>query len=192
LSARGLTSSLDGLHDLNITRAAAEVPCQRVPYLLLGRVRVFIQKPFGGHDHPWRAVAALDSSFFHEGLLQGVEFAARFKAGENLFLHANYSYLHMETPVLAAPGQQFNLTVNYTYKIFNLNLSAQHIGNLYTSVNPEITESYTLLNARVNARILKNLNIFFSANNLLNREYEINYGYPMPKLNFNAGIRVSF
>ena len=122
---------------------------------------------------------------------KGVEFATKFKATENLHLHANYSYLKLSKAVLAAPGHQINISANYRYKIFYLNLSLQHIEKLYTSVSPEITQSYTLLNLRIKARVIKNVDVFAMANNLLNQEYEINYGYPMPKINFSGGIRLT-
>ncbi len=123
---------------------------------------------------------------------RGMEFAGKFRAGKSLSLYANYTYLHLAQAVVAAPGQQLNVSANYGYKIFNMNLSLQHIEKLYTSTDPEITQSYTLLNARISARILKNLNVFAAGNNLLNREYQINYGYPMPKVNFTAGIKLGF
>jgi len=123
---------------------------------------------------------------------KGIEFAAKFKAHKNLFLHANYSYLHIEKPVLAAPGQQVNFSLNYSYKIFNLNVSVQHIHKLYTSIDPVKTSSYTLLNTRLNAHLLKYLDVFIMVNNLLNEDYEIIYGYPMPEINFSTGIKLSF
>ena len=123
---------------------------------------------------------------------KGVEVAARFRASDHLFFHTNYSFLMTEKPVLAAPKHHFNLNINYTYKIVNLNLSVQHIHSLYTSTDPEIMESYTLLNARINIRTWKFMSIFIMGNNLLNQEYEINYGYPMPKANFSIGIKLSF
>jgi iron complex outermembrane receptor protein len=123
---------------------------------------------------------------------KGIEFAMKLKASENLYFSANYTYLNLDKAVLAAPENQVNLSANYTYKIFNINLSAQHINKLYISTTPEIRKSYTLLNARVNAKILKNVNTFIMANNLLNENYEINYGYPMPKLNFSVGLKFTF
>lgn len=122
----------------------------------------------------------------------GIEMAAKIKASKNLFFHANYSYLKLDKAVIAAPKQQFNLSANYSYSIFSLNLSLQSIRELYTSTSPEITQNYTLINARLNAKVLKNANLFFMVNNLLNQDYEINYGYPMPKLNFSTGIKFSF
>jgi iron complex outermembrane receptor protein len=111
-------------------------------------------------------------------------------------LHGNYSLVDIEKAVLAAPRQQANLSLNYQYKIWNFNLSAQYIDQLYTRLQTNtlspITETYTLLNARVSARPLKMLDVFIMANNLLNQKYEINYGYPMPPTNFNIGFNVRY
>jgi len=123
---------------------------------------------------------------------KGIEFASRIRATDNLHFNINYSYLNLDKVVLAAPEHQLNLGANYLYKIFNLNVSLQQINNLYTSVQQETTSNYTLLNARINAKVTKNVNVFAMVNNLLNQEYEINYGYPMPKINFSGGIKLTF
>jgi len=128
---------------------------------------------------------------------KGIEFSAKYLISKNLYLHANYSYLNLEKPILAAPRQQINLSANYNYKIWSLNLSAQHIDKLYTAIISPIQPetkivNYTLLNARISARPLKQLEVFVAGNNLLNQQYEINYGYPMPGIYFNAGFNVKF
>lgn len=123
---------------------------------------------------------------------KGIEAALIYKATNALGFNTNYSHLELKKPVLAAPEDQVNISVNYRYEIFQMHISAQHIHNLYTSTNPEITGSYTLLNARLNAKVMKNVNTFVQANNLLNQEYEINYGYPMPKINFSVGFKLVF
>jgi outer membrane cobalamin receptor len=123
---------------------------------------------------------------------KGIEFAFKFKATEKLYFNGNYSYLNLNKPLLAAPKHQVNLSANYTYQIFNLNISLQHINDLYTNVNAEARESYTLLNARLNAKISKNVHAFFMGNNLLNEDYEINSGYPMPEINFSGGVKLTF
>ena len=72
-----------------------------------------------------------------------------------------------------------------------MNLSGQYVDGLYTRINPApSTENYLLLNARLAAQVLPQLNIFVMANNLLNQKYEINYGYPMPGTYVNAGVNV--
>ena len=121
---------------------------------------------------------------------KGLEFAVNYMAAKHLYLHGNYSYLNLSKPLLAAPEHQMNVSVNYTYNIFNVNILAQHVQHLYTALNPEITQSYTLLNMRIQAQVQKNISVFVMANNLLNQKYEINYRYPMPGINFSAGIKL--
>ena len=124
---------------------------------------------------------------------KGIEFSGKYLINKSLMIHANYSFVDLDKSVLAAPRQQANLSVNYNYKIWNFNLSAQHIDQLYTRILPtEVAENYTLLNARVSVKPLKMLDIFVMANNLLNQQYEINYGYPMPGTYFNAGFNVRY
>jgi hypothetical protein len=66
---RMLLDELDGLDDVLVARAAAQVPFQTFSYLLLGRVRILLQEADGGHDHARRAVAALQPVRLVEGLL---------------------------------------------------------------------------------------------------------------------------
>jgi iron complex outermembrane receptor protein len=122
----------------------------------------------------------------------GVEFSAKYTVNKHLYFIGNYSYLDLAKPVLAAPRQQLNISGNYTYKIFNLNVATQYIEKLYTSITPKVTQDYVLLNARLSARPVKNLDIFVMGNNLLNQQYEINDGYPMPGINYNIGFNVKF
>ncbi|MDD4991988.1 MAG: TonB-dependent receptor [Paludibacter sp.] len=130
---------------------------------------------------------------------QGIEFSAKYAVTKNLFIHANYSYLTLSKVVIAAPRQQLNVSANYSYKIWNLNVSSQYIEKLYAlnSANPfspviVTVPDYFLLNSRLSVRPLKQLEVFVAANNLLNRQYQINYGYPMPGINFNGGFNVKF
>ena len=121
---------------------------------------------------------------------KGIEFTAKYIINKNLYLNANYSYLNLAKLVIAAPRQQINISANYSYKIWNLNLSAQHIDKLYTDIPSLSTQTYTLLNARISVKPLKNLDVFVMANNLLNQQYEINHGYQMPGIYFNTGFNV--
>jgi iron complex outermembrane receptor protein len=98
----------------------------------------------------------------------------------------------MEKKALAAPKQQFNMNVNYTYKIMSINLSTQHIQKLYTRLAPENIQNYTLVNMRLAFKANKHFDFFITGNNLLNQTYEINYGYQMPNINGNIGINAQF
>ena len=123
---------------------------------------------------------------------QGIEFSARYRLNRNLYFNANYSYLNLDKPVIAAPREQVNVGANYSYKIWSLHVSAQYIENLYTSVQPLVTQSYALLNIRLSVRPTKFLELDIAGNNLTNAQYQINYGYPMPGINFYGGVNVRF
>jgi iron complex outermembrane receptor protein len=122
---------------------------------------------------------------------KGIEFSSRYNITKNLSLLANYNYLFLEEPLLAAPRQQANLSVYYRYRIFDLYCSAQHIDKLYTSVDENTTQSYTLVNVKLSAQILKYMQVYIMGNNLLNQDYEINYGYPMSGAIVFAGLRLN-
>lgn len=121
----------------------------------------------------------------------GVEFAGSYRPDDRLALNATYSYISMKEPIIAYPEQQLNLSGTYKWNRFNFNLSVQHIQNLYTQVTPEkVTESYTLLNSKMSCFINKYIDIFVKAENLTNKKYYINYGYPMPGVIVFGGINL--
>src|SRR5712692_1348786 len=66
---------LDRFDDVHVARAATEVALEAPPDLVIGRTRVLRQQISGGHDHPWRAEAALEAVLVPERLLQRVELA---------------------------------------------------------------------------------------------------------------------
>ena len=123
----------------------------------------------------------------------GVEFAGTFRPSDKFTINATYSYISMKEPIVAAPEQQMNLSGTYKWNRFNFNLAVQHIQNLYTQVTPEkVTESYTLLNSKISCIINKYVDVFVKGENLTNKKYYINYGYPMPRIIVFGGINLHF
>jgi iron complex outermembrane receptor protein len=123
----------------------------------------------------------------------GVEFAGTFKLSYMFTLNATYSYISMKEPIVASPEQQLFLSGTYKLNRFNFNLSVQHIHNLYTQVTPqEVKNSYTLLNSRVSFMINRYIDVFIKGENLTNKKYYINYGYPMPGIIVFAGLNLHF
>lgn len=123
-------------------------------------------------------------------LNKGIELSARYRISSQLALIANYSFLDSDRILLAAPRHQMNLTTNYQYKIFNLNISAQQVSGLYSAVNKPDTENYLLVNGRLSAAVHSHAEVFVSGQNLLNQQYQINNGYPMPGINLHGGVKL--
>lgn len=105
---------------------------------------------------------------------------------------ANYSYLHMKYPVIAAPEHKLYVALSFTRNHWDIATGVQYINTLYTSVSPVSTESFVLWNLRASVRAAKWLTLWLRGDNLLDRRYEINAGYPMPGITVTGGIRVSF
>jgi len=123
---------------------------------------------------------------------RGIEFSGKYNISKGFSLQGNYSFVDADKILLAAPRHQVNLNLNWAYKVWNFNVSGQQVSKLYTQVKPTpISESYTLVNARVSIQALSWLNIFVMGNNLLNQQYQINYGYPMPNIYFNTGFKMN-
>lgn len=124
---------------------------------------------------------------------KGIEFSGKYQLSPDLLLHASYSYTDMEKNVLAAPRQLASLGVNYRYKIWMGQVSVRQVDQLYSRLMPTpIMQSYTLVNARVAVQPIKNVQFYAEGNNLLDSRYEINYGYPMPGVNWSVGARFNY
>jgi len=124
----------------------------------------------------------------------GAELSLRFQATKKLRLHGNYSYLHLERPIVAAPEQQAFVSATYNLRNWNFNASYQYIHDLYLTVAPNSgqKESYGLLNAKVSFQALKWLNVFVKGENLTDTGYSIVAGYPMPGITVLGGVKVGF
>jgi outer membrane receptor protein involved in Fe transport len=126
----------------------------------------------------------------------GAELEASYRINPNFKVNASYSYLHTDVPRIASPAHQVFAGGNYSAGKFDFALSANGIAGLYTLTDNKSTtdilekdvQNYLLMNAKVNYRILPTLNVFISADNLLNAKYSINYGYPMPGVLFFGGV----
>jgi iron complex outermembrane receptor protein len=106
----------------------------------------------------------------------GIEVLTSWVPLPDLTTHVNYSYISMKEPLLAAPKHQLNLGTTFT-----------------TQTSPvSINESYTLLNSRIAYKINKYLNVFLKGENLTNKKYYINYGYPMPGFIVFGGINLYY
>ena len=71
---------LNGVDDVLVAGAAAEVAGDALADLALRRRRVVFEQRHGRHDHPRRAVAALEAVLLPEAFLQGMQLTVRREA----------------------------------------------------------------------------------------------------------------
>ncbi|WP_434736728.1 TonB-dependent receptor [Bacteroides gallinaceum] len=122
----------------------------------------------------------------------GVELQAAYRVNKEWSVDGNYSFLHMENPVIAAPEHKLYSGANFTKGRWNVSTGLQYIAGLYTAVgdNPQ-QENFVMWNLRGSFRICKWLNIWVRGENLLAQKYEINAGYPMPRATVMGGFNVN-
>lgn len=122
----------------------------------------------------------------------GVEVQAAYRINQAWSVDGNYSFLHMENPVVAAPEHKLYAGASFTQGRWSLSTGVQYIAGLYTSTAPAVTESFVLWNLRASFRAARWLDIWARGENLLAQKYEINAGYPMPRATVMAGININF
>ena len=123
----------------------------------------------------------------------GVEGEVAYHIDPHWSVEANYSYLHMENPVVGAPEHKLYAGAQYTHKRWTVSTGVQYIDNLYTTVgdNPQ-TEEFVLWNLNASFRVNRWLDVWARGENLLAQRYEINAGYPMPRATVMAGVNLNF
>ena len=123
----------------------------------------------------------------------GVEIQAAYRINRQWSVDGNYSFLHMENPVIAAPEHKLYAGANFSHGRWNVSTGVQYVEGLYTSAGEnENKENFVLWNLRASFRACKWLDIWARGENLLAQEYEINAGYPMPGATIMAGFNLSF
>ncbi len=122
----------------------------------------------------------------------GVELQAAYRIDSHWSVDGNYSFLHMENPVVAAPEHKLYAGANFSYKKWNISTGLQYLAGLYTQTDPEIRENFMLWNVRASFEMTRWLSIWTRGENLLAQKYEINAGYPMPRATIMAGCNIKF
>ncbi len=121
----------------------------------------------------------------------GVELQVGWRISKSWTVDANYSFLHMENPVPAAPEHKLYVGGNFSLGRWDASTGVQYIAGLYASTSPVQKENFVLWNLSGSFRILDWLSVWVRGENLLAQEYEINAGYPMPRATVVGGIRIS-
>lgn len=120
----------------------------------------------------------------------GAEIQAAWRISRAWSVNANYSYLHMKEPVIAAPEHKAYAGAIWTVGRWSVSTGLQYVAGLYTSTSPVQKEDFLLWNVRSSFKVCKWLDLWARGENLLAQEYEINAGYPMPGATVVAGFDI--
>ena len=121
----------------------------------------------------------------------GAELQLAYRFSPVLSLHGNYSYLHMENPVIGSPEHKLYAGANASMGAWEFSTGVQYVAGLYKSVNPNEQEDFVLWNMRGSYKVNDHLKLWLSGENLLAQKYEVMSGYPMPKTTLMGGIKLT-
>ncbi|MHB8929026.1 MAG: TonB-dependent receptor plug domain-containing protein [Melioribacteraceae bacterium] len=139
-----------------------------------------------------------------KAVFAGLELTADYQL-ENFKIDFNYTYLSAKnrsdnaaTDILEyRPEHLLTLIPSYTFE-FGLNLGGEisYTGkeygvNLDTSAFVPMPD-YLRLNFRASQKIFKNYALYLRVNNILDKYYESDYGYPQPGREFIFGIKINW
>lgn len=122
----------------------------------------------------------------------GAETSCSYRINGTWMLSANYSWLHMKYPVVAAPEHKLFAGVDFTRGKWMVSTGVQYINGLYTSVSPVSRENFVLWNLRGSYQLSRQFSLFVRGENLLAQHYEINAGFTMPKATATGGFNLKF
>ncbi|MDR2628115.1 MAG: TonB-dependent receptor, partial [Dysgonamonadaceae bacterium] len=126
---------------------------------------------------------------------KGFEVEAGYRILDNLLFNMNYSYLHTDAPLVAAPKHKLFANVTYRPGRFTFDVNMQSVFDLYINTEKAVKEDYSVWNAKASYRFgtkEKGVSPFLKGENLTATRYEINEGFPMPKTVLMGGINVTF
>lgn len=123
----------------------------------------------------------------------GIETNMSYRPNRSWNISANYSWLRMVHPVIAAPEHKLYAGADFTRGRWNISTGIMYVRGLYTEVKPsKIKEDFILWNTRGSYRVFRFADLFVRGENLLAQSYEINIGYPMPEATFMGGVNINF
>jgi outer membrane cobalamin receptor len=122
---------------------------------------------------------------------KGIELMISMLKQNSLSAQLNYSYIHTSVKLPYAPEHKINFHLEYNFNIFTAASDVQGIYNLYTS-GALTKQNYTLLSLSIDAAIAEWLGLFIKGDNLTDKKYYIDEGYPAVGTTLLAGIKLNY
>lgn len=120
---------------------------------------------------------------------RGGEVAVTTSPVGNLDLDASWGFLDVGALTLSHPKHQFSAGARYAWDRFTARVGVQHVAGLYgADFARNRLPDYTIVNARLAARINGRFGVHVEGENLLDEEYQVMAGYPMPGRGVSVGV----
>ncbi len=132
-------------------------------------------------------------------VIDGIELENKISISDNLALDINYTYLiarDVDTHkyLVYQPMNKVDACLKYHgYNGLTIELKGQFTGQRFgDATNTDKVKQFFVLGASVSKKFKTGFTCFANIDNLLNRKYEVNQGYPMPGFSFTGGLKAEF
>jgi outer membrane cobalamin receptor len=112
---------------------------------------------------------------------RGAEVALGLAPIRGASIDLSYGYLDSGEQTVAHPEHQLHASARYTVRGVTGNLGVQHVKGMYATDGGQLRlPAYTVVNGRLAIPLAGMATAYLSAENLLDEQYEMLAGYPMP------------
>lgn len=127
-------------------------------------------------------------NFYH----WGIEINGSYRINEFWGIDANYSFLHMHTPLEGSPEHKTYIGGTYKYHSLTIRPSLLCINHLPLSDGKDCDmEDYALLNLSTSYNLNTHIQLFVNGENLFSQHYQTYAGFYMPRATIISGIRIN-
>lgn len=132
-------------------------------------------------------------------IIDGVESENKFYLTDNLEFGLNYTFLRAidgksKKYLVYQPRHKFDASLEYNdHQGLAVELTGQFTGLRFDDANNTTkVKSFFTLGLNVTKRFKSGITCFAYIENMLNRKYEVNQGFPMPGFSFTGGLKAEF
>jgi outer membrane cobalamin receptor len=134
-----------------------------------------------------------------DSTINGIELENRLYISSNLDLNVNYTYLMARDKdthkyLVYQPKNKLDVCLKFhDYNGLVVELKGQLTGQRFADeLNNNKVKSFFVLGLSASKKLKSGITFFAYIDNLLNRKYEVNQGYPMPGFSFTGGLKAEF
>jgi iron complex outermembrane receptor protein len=126
-------------------------------------------------------------------LNRGVEASVQVRPSRNLSISGGYAHLRSTNLAPLIPENKLNASVLWQRGKFSTSVSAMSVGETWSSAaKTRKLESYTVMTWQNSLRLSGRWTLFTLVDNLLDQDYQVLPGYPMPGINAMGGFTLSY
>lgn len=135
----------------------------------------------------------------NSAVINGIEFENKIFISNNLDLNVNYTYMIAKDEkthkyLVYQPEQKIDTSLRYNdHNGLTVELKGQFTGIRYdNAVNSIKVKSFYVFGLSVSKKFKSGITCFGYIDNLLNRKYQVQNGYPMPGFSLTGGLKAEF